>query len=374
MHSIAFNNIDIKQINKNKVYNFIYNEKQTCKSIITQSTNIGLSTVNQNLKILEQENLIHKNGFFESTGGRKADAIEIIPNARISIGIAILKDTIFIVATNLYGEVIKDTKIDFTFEQSKNYYLSLCDKLDEFVISNKLTNILGVSITTQGIVSYDGDFVTHGQILDNMQMKLTNFIKHIPYPCRLEHDSKAAAILELWQNKHVTDGVVFLLNYNLGGAIITNSTVQNGISMKSGLVEHLTLDYTGEDCYCGSKGCLETYCSGQSLEKISNMSIINFFNQVLLGDEECINIWRNYLKNLAKAIRNICVIVDGYYILSGLIADFIRPNDVEFLVENINSCIPFEFDRDKIIIGHSGEYTQAIGTSLFYIKEFLCNV
>ena len=32
---------------------------------------MGLSTVSQNLNLLEQEGLIEKNGFFESTGGKK---------------------------------------------------------------------------------------------------------------------------------------------------------------------------------------------------------------------------------------------------------------------------------------------------------------
>ena len=39
---------------------------------------MGLSTVSQNLNLLEQDGLIEKNGYFESTGGRKANAIQIV--------------------------------------------------------------------------------------------------------------------------------------------------------------------------------------------------------------------------------------------------------------------------------------------------------
>ena len=48
---------------------------------------MGLSTVSQNLNLLEQEGLIEKNGFFASTGGRKANAIQIVSDFKISIGI-----------------------------------------------------------------------------------------------------------------------------------------------------------------------------------------------------------------------------------------------------------------------------------------------
>lgn len=374
MSENTINNISIKQINKNKVYNFIYNEKQTCKSIITQSLQIGLSTVNQNLKILEEEKLIHKNGSFESTGGRKADALEIVSDARLSIGVALLKDFVYIVATNLYGEVIVSKKMACQFEHCKNYYSNLGYKVNFFIEEHDLRNILGVSIATQGIVSNCGEYVTYGKLLNNYKMKLSDFTQYIHYPCRLEHDAKAAGNLELWQNKQVTDGVVILLNHNLGGAIITNSQIQTGVNMKSGIIEHLSLNFDGMLCYCGKRGCLETYCSAENLEKASQMSIAEFFDLLEKGNTACSYIWEDYLRYLAMAIRNISVIVDGHYILSGHIASYIKPKHIEVLVHHIKQLTPFDFEVDNIILGYTGEFTQAIGASLHYIKEFLANV
>ncbi len=51
---------------------------------------MGLSTVSQNLNLLEQEGLIEKKRLFASTGGRKANAIQIVSDFKISIGIGIL--------------------------------------------------------------------------------------------------------------------------------------------------------------------------------------------------------------------------------------------------------------------------------------------
>ena len=50
----------------------------------------------------------------------------------------------------------------------------------------------------------------------------------------LEHDSKSAAFLELWNHPELDSAVVFLLNRNLGGAIITNHQIHQGRSMHSG--------------------------------------------------------------------------------------------------------------------------------------------
>ena len=43
---------------------------------IVQDLQMGLSTVSQNLNLLEKEGLIDRNGYFDSTGGRKAQAIQ----------------------------------------------------------------------------------------------------------------------------------------------------------------------------------------------------------------------------------------------------------------------------------------------------------
>ena len=83
--------ISLKKINRSKVYQYIYRKKQTSKMQLVQELQMGLSTVSQNLNLLEQEGLIERNGYFESTGGRKANAIQIVSDFKISIGIGILK-------------------------------------------------------------------------------------------------------------------------------------------------------------------------------------------------------------------------------------------------------------------------------------------
>lgn len=108
-------------------------------------------------------------------------------------------------------------------------------------------------------------------------MKLADFSSRLPYPCHLEHDSKAAAHFELWNHPGLDSAVVFLLNRNLGGAVITNHTVHQGTAMHSGVLEHMCVRPDGPVCYCGSRGCLETYCSVHALEQAANVSVKSFF-------------------------------------------------------------------------------------------------
>ena len=369
--------IALKKINRSKIYQYIYRSKLTSKLQIVQDLQMGLSTVSQNLNLLENEGLIEKNGYFDSTGGRKANAIQIVSDFRISIGVGILKNMFHITAIDLYGNTICTDTIPLTYSNTAAYYQQLTDKVKDFIEKNQYPEdkILGVSIATQGITSPDNTTVIYGNIMNNTGMRLKDFSRHLPYPCHLEHDSKSAAFLELWNHPELDSAVVFLLNRNLGGAIITNHQIHQGRSMHSGTIEHICINPDGPLCYCGNRGCLETYCSANSLEQASGMTIKEFFP--LLREKkspQLIQIWEDYLKHLAFAMKNLNLVIDAPIIISGYLAPYFTEDDTDYLLRQINSMTPFELKEEQILVGTHGQYTPAIGTALFYVKEFIQSV
>ena len=369
--------IALKKINRSKIYQYIYRSKLTSKLQIVQDLQMGLSTVSQNLNLLENEGLIEKNGYFDSTGGRKANAIQIVSDFRISIGVGILKNMFHITAIDLYGNTVYTDTIPLTYSNTAAYYQQITDKVKDFIEKNQYPEdkILGVSIATQGITSPDNTTVIYGNIMNNTGMRLKDFSRHLPYPCHLEHDSKSAAFLELWNHPELDSAVVFLLNRNLGGAIITNHQIHQGCSMHSGTIEHICVNPDGPLCYCGNRGCLETYCSANSLEQASGMTIKEFFP--LLREKkspQLIQIWEDYLKHLAFAMKNLNLVIDAPIIISGYLAPYFTEEDTDYLLRQINSMTPFELKEEQILVGTHGQYTPAIGAALFYVKEFIQSV
>lgn len=369
--------IALKKINRSKIYQYIYRSKLTSKLQIVQDLQMGLSTVSQNLNLLENEGLIEKNGYFDSTGGRKANAIQIVSDFRISIGVGILKNMFHITAIDLYGNTVYTDTIPLTYSNTAGYYQQITDKVKDFIDKNQYpeNKILGVSIATQGITSPDNTTVIYGNIMNNTGMRLKDFSRHLPYPCHLEHDSKSAAFLELWNHPELDSAVVLLLNRNLGGAIITNHQIHQGCSMHSGTIEHICVNPDGPLCYCGNRGCLETYCSANSLEQASGMTIKEFFP--LLREKkspQLIQIWEDYLKHLAFAMKNLNLVIDAPIIISGYLAPYFTEDDTDYLLRQINSMTPFELKEEQILVGTHGQYTPAIGAALFYVKEFIQSV
>lgn len=374
MSEKGLTNISVKKINRSKVYQYIYRKKITSKRQIVQDLQMGLSTVSQNLNLLEQDGLIEKNGYFESTGGRKANAIQIVSDFRISIGIGILKNMFHITAVDLYGNTLYTNTIPFPYSNTPDYYKQVTDKIKEFIATNQYDEekILGVSIATQGITSPDHSTVLYGNIMNNTGMILEDFSRYLPYPCYLEHDSKSAAFLELWKHPELDSAVVFLLNRNLGGAIITNHQIHQGSSMHSGTVEHICINPDGPLCYCGNRGCLETYCSANALEQAAGMNIKDFFS--LLREKkspQLTQIWKDYLHHLAFAMKNLNLIIDAPIIISGYLAPYFLEDDIAYLTKHINVSSPFALNKEHIFVGTNGQYTPAIGAALFYVNQFI---
>ena len=377
MSEKGLTNISLKKINKSKVYQYIYKSKVTSKLQIVSDLQMGLSTVSQNLNLLEQEGLIERNGYFDSTGGRKAQAIQIVPDFKISIGIGILKNMFHLTAVDLYGNAIFTDTFSVPYSNTPAYYEQIAETIREFTTFNQYAEekVLGISIATQGITSPDHTTVTYGTIMKNTGMNLEEFTSRLPYPCYLEHDSKSAAFLELWNHPELDSAVVFLLNRNLGGAIITNHQIHQGNSMHSGTLEHMCINPDGPLCYCGNRGCLETYCSVDSLEQAAGMTIKEFFP--LLREKkssQLVQVWEDYLNHLAFAMKNLNLIVDAPIIISGYLAPYFTDEDLSYLTEHINLAAPFKLDKGQILVGTNGQYTPAIGAALYFVDQFIHTV
>lgn len=372
MPNTGMTTIEVKIINRKKVYDIIYKEHSISKQMISQKLSMGLTTVTQNLKALEEDGWICRTGYYKSTGGRKAQAIEIVKNARTAIGVFILKRKIILTAVDLYGRIIRESTVEKDFSSGEEYYKFLGMEVMRFAnsVESNPDKISGIGIAIQGIISTDRSEVKYGKLLGHTGLKAEDLTRYIPYECSLEHDSKAAAYAEIWNITELSDAVVLLANKNLGSALVINGEVHQGKSMHSGTIEHMCVVPGGRECYCGGKGCLETYCSVESLQQeINGTSFEEFFKAVRTGDMYSKEIWTKYLSKLADAMRNINTVIDSDVIISGFLAPYFTAEDIAELQRNIASN-PFFADREiNIILGQYGEAASAIGAALPFVKK-----
>lgn len=91
---------------------------------------------------------------------------------------------------------------------------------------------------------------------------------------RCANDANCLAVSEATDGAGAGKRVVFavILGTGCGGGIAVEGRVHNGRNGVAGELGHMTLpwmrpdEYPGPECYCGFKGCIETFISGTGLE------------------------------------------------------------------------------------------------------------
>jgi glucokinase len=83
-------------------------------------------------------------------------------------------------------------------------------------------------------------------------------------PVRLENDASAAALAE-WRygaGRGFDDVVYLSMSTGVGGGLVLGGRLYTGSSGRAGELGHVPVEWDGEPCRCGQRGCLEAYVGG----------------------------------------------------------------------------------------------------------------
>lgn len=129
-------------------------------------------------------------------------------------------------------------------------------------------DIAWVGIGTPGIVNKNKGIVEYSCNLGFDNVPMVKMIEdRLGLKCYIENDANAAAYGELiaGAGKGVSDFVAITLGTGVGGGVIANGKMINGLNCAGGELGHIVINMDGEECSCGRKGCWEAYASATAL-------------------------------------------------------------------------------------------------------------
>ena len=364
---------DIRKSNRSQIYRFIYENISTSRPAIAQALQLSRPTVAQNLSDFLEEGLVIKEGNLESTGGRKAEAYHCNPRIRLAVGADIWEDNVEFVILDLFGETVASCSLPLAYSNSDAYKKQFADNIKAFVADNGFLPdlILGVGISLQGVVSADGERVIYGDAMNTQNLTRSAFSRFLPWPCYLLHNVDAAAVAEIWNRKNLKEAVYLSLSPHFGGTLIFNGMPHRTNTEMASAIEHMCLIPDGLPCYCGKRGCVNTYCSANSLRASIDAEFPVFFERLRQGQIKEQNIWKGYLRKLALAIDNIRMVCGCEIIIGGYLNCFIMEDDIRLLEDYVREQSAFRVDYSFISRGLCGKNSAAKGGALKYISEYL---
>ena len=362
----------ISQNNLKLIYQYIYQNGPVSQQDIAYDLRLSRPTITTKIGELESKGLIRKEGKISSElAGRKASAYSISPEYRSAIGVEILKTQVKLLSVDLTGRSSNRIVIDLVYENSADYIARLCKEINHYIetLPSDRSQILGVGLSFPGLVSADATKIIYGKILDCTGLKISSFEKLLPFPCRFLHDADAAADSELWASPELKNFVYLNLSVHLGASMVYDRKIVSGRHGYSATIEHIQLDPKGKLCYCGKRGCTETFCSLSSL--LNGEEEEAFFTSLRNGDPKHLERWQFFLHYLALAINNMHLLYDTDFVIGGYLAANLLEEDIDYIYDEISQMTPFPESRDYIKISKMPKHSITIGAALPYIRNFL---
>jgi predicted NBD/HSP70 family sugar kinase len=366
---------EIKKINRNAIYRLLYKHDPISIQEIAFTLKMSLPTVTQNIKELQERDLIIETGQFESTGGRKAKAIAFNNSAKYAVGLDITQNHVGIVLIDLACNLIKNKRIQFPFSNTKTYFKEVGQFVNSFIshCNIETSKVLGVGIALPAILSEDKQKVNYATIINFENGSVRNFSEFIPYTCILSNDANAGGFAEIWGEKDVQDMVLLSLNNTVGGSIIIGKNLYTGRNQRGGEFGHMTIIPNGRTCYCGKKGCVDSYCSAKILSDSTNGNISEFFRLLRENKEPQKTIWEQYAANLAITINNLRMLYDCKVILGGYAGAYMDEH-LEYLRELVSNRNTFGNDGSYLDVCKYKLEATAVGAALQHVEAFINSI
>lgn len=222
------------------------------------------------------------------------------------------------------------------------------DIIDEVLKEQGLTiaQISSIGIATPGPISVkDGKLLAPINLPGWRDVPIVQLFRNkYKIPVFMNHDAKACALAEwAFGNRKGINNLIYLtMSTGIGGGIIANGQIVQGISDSAGEIGHCILDIHGPRCVCGQNGCFEAFCGGarvaarlreeiasnlirtQILDEaggdIAKVDFIAFVNAVKKGDPYATQMWNEFIERLAQAIGVLLMMLNPDAIILGTIA------------------------------------------------------
>ncbi|MFK7908817.1 MAG: ROK family protein [Chitinophagales bacterium] len=193
-------------------------------------------------------------------------------------------------------------------------------------------------------------------------------------PIEIQNDANcfamAEALLGAGKGKNLVFGVI--IGTGCGGGIVLNGEVVTGLQSIGGEWGHMTIDPNGPACYCGKKGCTETFISGGGAERLyksiygEDLKLKEITKNYRSGEAKATKFMKQFFVNFGRAMSNLINILDPDIIVLGGGAS----NVEEIYTEGIEQVQEYVFNDclETPIVQHQlGDSAGVIGAALIGI-------
>lgn len=213
-------------------------------------------------------------------------------------------------------------------------YRDVVEAIRDLVLSleNQAGARCSVGVATPGAISPATGLIKNANSTRLNGHKLdSDLAATLDRPIRLANDADCFALSEATDGAGAGAQTVFgtILGTGVGGGLVVRGKLLSGPNAIAGEWGHSPLPWPADDerpgaaCYCGRRGCIETFLSGPSLSREHaeatgmTLSATEIAARAGTGDPAANNTLQRYEDQLARSLATVINLVDPYVIVLG---------------------------------------------------------
>ena len=353
---------EVKVENINLIFDLIRSNDEITRVMLADMTNFTRMNITRLVGILMDKGLVYEDGEITASRGRPAKKLHINPHTAYSITVNIDVDTITVAVVNLKNEIIIIETLDAKEQISMEDYV---DKVYEVYEEWKekypeaFKRVWCITFVSPGIINSEtGEIILSAQ-LGWRKEKISDYAgKKFGMKVIVENDVKSALMGELaFTEKMDNPSIAYMaVGYGVGVALWIDGKILRGANNNAGEIGHISIDYNGEQCNCGRKGCLDTVLSIKSFIKKARLmdksvkSIKDISERYHIGEEWAIELVDDASRYFSTAVNNIVYAYDpDKIIVGGLLFDMF-PGILDIMMKSKHFKIYGEYIKNISIV------------------------
>ena len=237
------------------------------------------------------------------------------------------------IGIDLGGTKIEGVLVDEEFQvierkrvptNQHNGYESILNTIKDLVSELNNNEKTSIGVCTPGALSKESGLIKNSNTQCLIGKDLKNDLEKIlDQEISIENDANCFALAEARLGAAKNHDTVFgvIMGTGVGGGLVIDGKIHSGRTNIAGEWGHHCIKPNGNECYCGRKGCVETYISGPALEKkwneLTNQTI-SVADIVKNSQEDAYKTWKKeFLENFGLSMANVIDIIDPDAIVLG---------------------------------------------------------
>ncbi|MCL1855355.1 MAG: ROK family transcriptional regulator [Clostridia bacterium] len=272
----------IKSLNKRNILNAIVRKGSISRTEIARRVRLAMPSVMRIVDDFVKDGIVIETGKGDSTGGRKPSMLSINPGARFFLGSTVL-DEIKSIVTNTDGQILGSAKTKTGLNGGEDeIIIQLKANMDMAIAASGLApkDIAYAGIGTPGMGFTYMDRPGSGAFAFWSKLSKETFKRRcqFEFPAVVENIAKVGALGELryGNGKEQPDYLFIEVGLGVGMGVVRGGRLDIGVDGLAGEFGHTSINFAGSECYCGKRGCVESYCSvGALLQEYQRRRVID---------------------------------------------------------------------------------------------------